>query len=62
MTYDIKAYKSKEDYDNGNRYFVDGYTSKKEAIKEAKTLLKEGYKLAFVHSADDEVILPVHKE
>ena len=61
MTYDIKAYTSQKNYDNSIKegYYLDtGYT-KKGAIKEAKLLLKEGYKLVYVHSANDEEIIEI---
>jgi hypothetical protein len=57
MTYDIKAYKTKETYDNYGEYLLEiGFLNKKDAIKSAKELLPE-YSEVYVHSADDEEII-----
>lgn len=60
--WDIKAYKTKEDYDNYGEYLYEsGYSNKKDATKDGKGILKEGYALVFIHSHDDEQIIPLHK-
>jgi len=60
--WDIKAYKNQEDYENYGEYlFESGYPTKRDALIEGKEFMKEGYPLVFIHSNDDEVIIPLHK-
>lgn len=56
MHYDVKIYKTQEDYDNYNRtHYIDGFTSAKGAIREGKLWLVD-HEVVVVLSSDDEFI------